>query len=280
VQRLAPDEGIKKAIEAKGKYDVNMPLLVAVNLMEDFCKTYDVMNALFGHETVLFTPTGTRSGERVHDGAWMGPQGPQYASISAALIFHDLQVWNIRQDKWWIVHNPWTLRPLDPGLLPFSQYVLNKEQGALQLVKGSMAVGDVLGLPDPWPPEEQDPEQFIFDVLRRRLGRLADRISVAFIYGSMARQEERADSDIDLMVVGDATLEDIVTQLADIERSGGRPVNPTVYSVDEFRTKLARGHHFLNSVVQREKIFLIGDDDELKKVGGERVAQTRTHKSG
>ncbi len=110
-------------------------------------------------------------------------------------------------------------------------------------------------------------------MLRAALAPLADRISVAFVYGSMARQQERAESDIDVMVVGRATLEDVLGALANIEASLRRAVNPTVYSVSEFKSKLARGNHFLKSVMGREKIFLMGDEGELRKMGGIRLAQ-------
>jgi uncharacterized protein len=100
-------------------------------------------------------------------------------------------------------------------------------------------------------------------VLSLALARLADRISLAFIYGSVARQEEKAESDIDMLIVGKVTLEDMLTQLGDVEPSLGRAVNPTVDSVAEFKTKLASGNHFLNSVVRGDKVFLIGDEDEL-----------------
>src|SRR6266404_6855260 len=116
-------------------------------------------------------------------------------------------------------------------------------------------------------------------VLRSALAPLADRISLAFIYGSMARQDEKAESDVDLLIVGKVTLEDVLTHLGDVEPSLGRAVNPTVYPVAEFKTKLASGNHFLNSVVRGEKVFLIGDEDELGKVGGVRLAQGRTHQS-
>jgi predicted nucleotidyltransferase len=113
-------------------------------------------------------------------------------------------------------------------------------------------------------------------VLRSALEPLAGRISLAFIYGSMARQEEKAGSDIDLLIVGKATLENVLTRLSGVESSLGRAINPTVYSVTEFKTKLAEGNHFLNAVVRGEKIFLIGGEDELRKVGGIRMAQSRT----
>ena len=112
--------------------------------------------------------------------------------------------------------------------------------------------------------------------LRSALAPLADRISVAFVYGSMARREEKAESDIDLLIVGKLELEDVIARLGNVEVSLRRPVNPTVYSPAEFRTKLTSGNHFLNSVVRGDKAFLIGDEDELRKVGGIRLAEGRT----
>ncbi len=103
---------------------------------------------------------------------------------------------------------------------------------------------------------------------------MADRIAVAFVYGSIARREERSESDIDLLVVGSAGLEDVLAKLENAEAMLRRVINPTVYSVSEFKTRLARGNHFLNSVVRGEKIFLIGDEDELRRVGGIRMAKS------
>ncbi|PYY17926.1 MAG: nucleotidyltransferase, partial [Acidobacteria bacterium] len=105
-------------------------------------------------------------------------------------------------------------------------------------------------------------------MLRSALAGLVHSIVVSFIYGSMARGEEKPESDIDLMVVGKASLEDVLGKLSNAEASLRRAVNPTVYSPSEFKTKLTSGNHFLNSVVRGEKIFLIGDEDELREVGG------------
>jgi predicted nucleotidyltransferase len=52
------------------------------------------------------------------------------------------------------------------------------------------------------------------------------RISIAFVYGSLARQEEKTESDIDLMVVGKARLEELIAQLTDIEPLRGRTIKP------------------------------------------------------
>ena len=116
----------------------------------------------------------------------------------------------------------------------------------------------------------------IFSVLRSALHPLAKRVLVAFVYGSVAREEETAQSDVDLMVVGKATLHDVLSRLSTIEKSIGRPVNPTVYSVAEFKSKLASGNHFLTAVLKGQKVFLLGDEHELRKVGGVRLAKAGT----
>jgi predicted nucleotidyltransferase len=113
----------------------------------------------------------------------------------------------------------------------------------------------------------------ISSVLRSTLHPLAKRIVVAFVYGSVARKEETAQSDVDLMVVGRATLDEILSRLSPVERSISRPINPTVYSVKEYTSKLASGNHFLTSVLKGQKEFLLGDEGELRKVGGVRLAK-------
>jgi predicted nucleotidyltransferase len=106
-----------------------------------------------------------------------------------------------------------------------------------------------------------------FQLLGSALAPLAKRISLAFVYGSMARREESAGSDVDLMIVGDVTLDEVLTQLAPAERAIGRSINPTLYTASEFRTRLESGNHFLRSVMRGEKVPLVGDPDEFGKMG-------------
>lgn len=82
------------------------------------------------------------------------------------------------------------------------------------------------------------------------------------------------------MVVGKATLDEVLSRLSAVEKTIGRPINPTVYSVAEFKSKIAGGNHFLNAVVKGKKVFVVGDDDELGKVAGIRLAKAGTAKSG
>jgi uncharacterized protein len=116
----------------------------------------------------------------------------------------------------------------------------------------------------------------IFSMLRSALRPLSTQVAVAFVYGSVARQAETAQSDIDLMVVGKASIDDVISHLASVEKNTGRPINPTVYSVSEFKAKIADGNHFLRAVLKDPKVFLLGDEDELGKVGGVRLAKVRT----
>jgi uncharacterized protein len=116
----------------------------------------------------------------------------------------------------------------------------------------------------------------VFNILSSAVGKLAEAVTIAFVYGSVARKEEKADSDIDLMIIGNVELDEVLTRLSGAETKLGRAVNPTVYSEQEFKKKLKDGNHFLNAVVNGDKMFLIGNEDELRKMGGIRMATTRT----
>jgi predicted nucleotidyltransferase len=110
-------------------------------------------------------------------------------------------------------------------------------------------------------------------VLQAALATLADNIDVAFVYGSFASNEERRDSDVDVLVVGKVTFAEIVSSLRDAQETIGREINPTVYPPAEFRSKLAAGHHFLNTVLRGPMLFLIGDKRELARLAKKPLAR-------
>lgn len=105
-------------------------------------------------------------------------------------------------------------------------------------------------------------------ILREEVDAFGDRIKLAFVYGSTARSEESSESDVDLMIVGDVGLSDLVPSLRRAERRFGRPVNPTVYSSKEFKTKALNHDHFLTTVLRGAKQFVKGNDGELAAVAG------------
>lgn len=113
----------------------------------------------------------------------------------------------------------------------------------------------------------------VVEVVRVALAPLASRIRVAFIYGSMARAQPKAGSDVDLFVVGDVSFGETVDALAGAQATIARDVNPTVYDAGEFRHRVARKDHFLTAVRSDAKLFVIGTEHELEQLARQRLAR-------
>lgn len=118
------------------------------------------------------------------------------------------------------------------------------------------------------------------DVLRRALAPLRKDIRAAFVYGSVAAGRERAESDVDVMIVGDVDFEDVVSRLHDAEKRLRREINPTLYPPREFQSKLAAGNHFLTSVLESKKLFVFGTENDLRGLSTKRVARRVQGKGG
>lgn len=102
------------------------------------------------------------------------------------------------------------------------------------------------------------------DVLRTALNAVADRIELAFVFGSVAKGTDTATSDIDLMVVTETlSYADLFEGLAAAEQVLGRKVNPTLYTSDALAEKIRTENNFVLRVLSQPKIFLIGAEDEL-----------------
>ena len=108
-------------------------------------------------------------------------------------------------------------------------------------------------------------------VVGNSLEDLADRIRLAFIFGSVSRGDERSESDLDLLVVGDISFGELVEALSGAESMLRREIHPTLFSEDEFRNRLASKDHFLDSVLREEKFFVIGVEDELRNLSAQPV---------
>jgi DNA-binding transcriptional ArsR family regulator len=105
----------------------------------------------------------------------------------------------------------------------------------------------------------------IAEVLKREL-KGVELIKVAFIYGSYAKDEEDLKSDIDLMVIGDINSRRLSSLLSKPKNELGREINYIVFDVEDFRNKVNKEDHFLNTVLNEDKIFLVGDEDELRRI--------------
>jgi predicted nucleotidyltransferase len=109
----------------------------------------------------------------------------------------------------------------------------------------------------------------LIPTLQRALEPMTGKIECAFVYGSVARGEEAAASDVDLMVVGSGGLAGISPALRKAEARLGREVNATTFTAREFRSKAARGDHFVVALLRGPKIFVIGGQDDLDKAAGQ-----------
>ena len=112
----------------------------------------------------------------------------------------------------------------------------------------------------------------VAEILKEALNSLNDRVSFAFIYGSFAKGTETANSDVDVIIIGGITFSEVITVLAEAQDELGREVNPSVYPVGEFTSKLSTGNHFLTTILDEPKIFLIGSQNEFGKLAEKWVA--------
>ena len=90
-------------------------------------------------------------------------------------------------------------------------------------------------------------------------------IKYAFIYGSYAKGEEKAESDIDLMIIGDVEIDELDSLISSIEKKLGRSINYAIYSNSEFLNKKKKKDGFIIDVLKDKKIMLIGDESGLKR---------------
>ncbi len=104
------------------------------------------------------------------------------------------------------------------------------------------------------------------DVVREALAQV-EGVDLAFIFGSMARGSGDARSDVDVLIVGDASFADISAALLPAQEHLGRQITPTVYSPQEFAERLKGRHHFLMRVLREPKIMLIGSSNDLERLG-------------
>lgn len=104
------------------------------------------------------------------------------------------------------------------------------------------------------------------DVIADALVGVQTRINVAFIFGSVARGEAHAGSDVDIMLIGDLSFGEAVTALHSSQSALQREVMPVVYSVAEFKRRHAQHDSFLLEVLSKPKLFVIGSEDELRKL--------------
>ncbi|MCS4510028.1 MarR family transcriptional regulator [Xylophilus ampelinus] len=97
--------------------------------------------------------------------------------------------------------------------------------------------------------------------LQEALAPLADQIALAFVFGSVAKRQDAAASDIDLLLVSDTLgYADCFHVLEPVTQAVGRTVNPQIYTTAEWRNRLSDGDSFATRIVAQPKIWLMGDE--------------------
>jgi predicted nucleotidyltransferase len=98
------------------------------------------------------------------------------------------------------------------------------------------------------------------DVLANALQPLADHIETALVFGSVARGEETASSDVDLLIVGDVGFAEVVKALHPAQGVLSREINPVIYSSAEIQKRIKSKDHFIQQILKQDTIPILGEE--------------------
>ncbi len=104
------------------------------------------------------------------------------------------------------------------------------------------------------------------DVVMQAIEPYADQCQVVFVYGSMAAGNATTTSDIDLMILGKVSFEQIASSISAAEETLGREINPTILTPEEWHSKVKKRDAFVLSVLSKPKLFLLGTEESLDSV--------------
>ena len=108
----------------------------------------------------------------------------------------------------------------------------------------------------------------LVDVLRTALAPAADAIDVAFVFGSVSKNQDRAQSDVDLLVVSDSLgYAEVFSALEEAGVRLGRKVNPTLYTRAELAKRISQRNAFATRVLAQDKLWVIGNQEVLDGLG-------------
>jgi predicted nucleotidyltransferase len=112
----------------------------------------------------------------------------------------------------------------------------------------------------------------LVDVLAEALGPAGNKISLAFVFGSLARGEQQSSSDVDVMLVGSLGFAKAVRLLHPVQETLQREINPVVYTLDEFHRRVTSADSFILEVLSKPKLFIVGNENELRKLTQDQTA--------
>lgn len=114
----------------------------------------------------------------------------------------------------------------------------------------------------------------VADAIRQALKLLNGHIQLAFIYGSVAKNTDTKSSDIDLMLIGENLhYGDVIDVLIPLEESLNRSINPTIFTPEEFASRLDQESSFLIRVMEQPKLVIKGVIDDIRESRTDKTAQ-------
>lgn len=105
------------------------------------------------------------------------------------------------------------------------------------------------------------------DVLATALAPLTDRIHVAFVFGSVARGDEHAESDVDVAVIGEVDFAEVTKALYPTQEILHREVNAKIFTAAEWQERIAARSTFVGDILAKPKVFIVGTENELEQLG-------------
>lgn len=104
----------------------------------------------------------------------------------------------------------------------------------------------------------------VADVLCLALKSLSDRIDWAFVFGSVASGKETANSDVDLLVIGEVSFSEVVTALYPVQETLGREVNPKIFRLEEWKSMRQNKEAFVGDIMEKPRMDVMGECDWIK----------------
>ncbi len=102
-------------------------------------------------------------------------------------------------------------------------------------------------------------------------------IKIAFIFGSFAKSKEDSLSDIDVMIIGNPNEDKLISAINKLENKLDREINYHIYSLSDIEQNIKKNNSFIKNVLSGQKIFLIGNQNELSRFNQKKSAQKRKH---
>ena len=110
-------------------------------------------------------------------------------------------------------------------------------------------------------------------MLQEALSDLDSEIDVAFVFGSMASGRQTEGSDLDVCVLGDASMLEVVKALSEVHESLLREINPVVMRTATFSESLASQDRFITRLMNEPKLFIKASSDELEELTQDRATR-------